>query len=193
LISGFEALLLGPAEIHAHEHFGPVLGFGAAGAGVDGDDGVEGIGFSGEHGAGLELFGVVAEGGDFAFEVGFEGGVGLAGGFAFAGELEVGVDVAGSASEFGVKGELLFDALAVAHEGLRELGVGPEGRVGEFLFYGREFGAEACGVKDTPAGRVPGRARGRRRIRDQKACNRPVFFFYFTGIWHPGARVRQAG
>ena len=38
---GLEALTLGPAEVHAHQHFGPVLRFGTAGTGVDGDDGVE--------------------------------------------------------------------------------------------------------------------------------------------------------
>ena len=38
--------LLGPAQIHAHEHLGPVLGLGAARAGMDGDDGVGQILFS---------------------------------------------------------------------------------------------------------------------------------------------------
>jgi hypothetical protein len=51
--------LLGPAEIHAQEHFRPVLGFGAAGAGLDGEDGVEAIAFAGEE--------------SFCFEVGEEG------------------------------------------------------------------------------------------------------------------------
>ena len=32
------AVLLGPARVHAHQHRGPVLAFGAAGAGMDFDD-----------------------------------------------------------------------------------------------------------------------------------------------------------
>ena len=44
---GAETFLFRPAQIHAQEHFGPVLRFGAAGAGFDGDDGVEAIVFAG--------------------------------------------------------------------------------------------------------------------------------------------------
>ncbi len=41
-VDGFalEPLALGVAQIHAQQDFGPILGFGAAGAGVNGDDGV---------------------------------------------------------------------------------------------------------------------------------------------------------
>jgi hypothetical protein len=112
LISVLEALALGPADVHAHQHLGPVLGLGAAGAGVHGDDGVERVGLAGEHGLGFELFGELDERGDLAFEVGL-------GGFAFAGEFEVGLDVVGAAGEFGVVGEEGFEALALAHERLR--------------------------------------------------------------------------
>ncbi len=45
---GAKTFLLGPAQIHAEEHFGPVLRFGAASAGFYGDDGVEAIVFTGE-------------------------------------------------------------------------------------------------------------------------------------------------
>ena len=37
---GAEAVALGPAQVHAQQHLGPVAGVGAAGAGVDRDDGV---------------------------------------------------------------------------------------------------------------------------------------------------------
>ena len=96
---------------------------------MDGDDGVEGIGFAGEHGPEFELVDVVAEAGDLTFEVGLDG-------FAFAGQVEIGVDVSGAALEFGIVGELGFDALAVAHKGLREGRVRPEGGVGELVFDG---------------------------------------------------------
>ena len=43
-----EAVLLGPSQIHAHEHLGPVLRLGAAGAGMNIDDRVQSIVFAGQ-------------------------------------------------------------------------------------------------------------------------------------------------
>ncbi len=42
------AVLLGPAHIHAHQHLGPVLRLGAAGAGVDLDIAVVAVGLAGQ-------------------------------------------------------------------------------------------------------------------------------------------------
>ncbi len=47
-IHDLEAVLLGPAHIHPHEHIGPVLALGAAGAGVHFEIAVVGVGFAGE-------------------------------------------------------------------------------------------------------------------------------------------------
>ena len=47
------AVALGPARVHALQHLGPVLAFGAAGAGIDLDIGVVGVGLAGEHGLDL--------------------------------------------------------------------------------------------------------------------------------------------
>ena len=63
---GLEALPLGPAQVHAQQHLGPVLRLGAAGAGMDRDDGVAGVVLAGEQGFGLELVDEFAEGTDFA-------------------------------------------------------------------------------------------------------------------------------
>ncbi len=52
---GLEAVPLGPTKVHAHQHLGPVLRFGAAGARVDSHDCIERIGLRRKHGAGLEL------------------------------------------------------------------------------------------------------------------------------------------
>ena len=50
LLDPFElvAVRLGPARVHAQQHLGPVLGLGAAGAGVDLDEAVVGVGLAGE-------------------------------------------------------------------------------------------------------------------------------------------------
>ncbi len=157
---GFEALLLGPAQIHAQQHLGPVLALGAAGAGMHGDDGVERVGLAGEHGAGFELFGEGGESLDVALEIGEHI-------FAFARQLEVGFDVAGAADQFLIVGDQRFEALAVAHQRLARGGIRPQRRIGKLGFDCGEFPADAGRVKDTPAGRGLGRARERRRIRDR--------------------------
>jgi hypothetical protein len=38
--TGFEPFCLHPSQVHAEQHLRPVLGLGAAGTGVDGDDGI---------------------------------------------------------------------------------------------------------------------------------------------------------
>ena len=50
-----EAAPLGPAQVHAQQHLGPVLGVGAARAGVDRDDGVAGVVLAAEEPRLLEL------------------------------------------------------------------------------------------------------------------------------------------
>src|SRR6185437_1189657 len=50
-----EAAPFGPAEVHAQEDLGPVLGVGAAGAGMDGDDGVARVVLAGEEARLFEL------------------------------------------------------------------------------------------------------------------------------------------
>ena len=50
-----------PAEVHAHEHLGPVLAFGSAGTGVDRHYGAAMVVFSREQHRGLELLQLPAE------------------------------------------------------------------------------------------------------------------------------------
>ena len=64
-----KAFFLRPAQIHAQKHFGPVLRFGAAGAGLDGDDGVQAVAFAGEKSFGFELGEICVGGGKFLGEV----------------------------------------------------------------------------------------------------------------------------
>ena len=48
------AVLFAPARIHAEQHFGPVLTFGAAGARIDGDDGISAVIFTAQQTAHLQ-------------------------------------------------------------------------------------------------------------------------------------------
>jgi len=56
--------LFGPAAVHALQHFGPVLAFGAAGAGVDFDIAVVGVSFAREQRLDLVLLGARGERGE---------------------------------------------------------------------------------------------------------------------------------
>ncbi len=105
---GFEALLLGPAQVHAQQHLGPVLAFGAARAGMHGDDGVERVGLAVEHGARFEVLGKCGQGFDLALQIGEHV-------LALFCQFEIGLDLAGAAEEFVVVGDERFQALAVAH------------------------------------------------------------------------------
>ncbi len=127
------ALSFGPPEIHAQEHGGPVLRFGAARAGLDGHDSVQVIGFAGEQRLGLQLSNILF------------GGIELAGQLAqqlfslldirlLAGEVDVGFEVARDARELLVGRDLILGLLALAEDPLRSLLVLPEVGTGDFLF-----------------------------------------------------------
>ena len=86
-------LLLGPAQIHTQKDFRPVLRFGAAGAGLDGKNGVETVAFARQERARLEGGNVLIGPGDLLGDV-FQNRVALrAVGFLF-GKVEIRVDVA---------------------------------------------------------------------------------------------------
>ena len=52
---GLKAARFRPAQVHAHQHAGPVLGFGAAGTGLNIEVAVGAVVFAGEHAAELKL------------------------------------------------------------------------------------------------------------------------------------------
>ena len=65
-----EAAPLGPAQVHAQEDLRPVLGVGAAGAGVDGDDGVAGVVLAAEQARLFELGEAPLDRGQLGVELG---------------------------------------------------------------------------------------------------------------------------
>jgi len=71
-------------------------------------------------------------------------------GFAL-GELDVCLDVAGERFEFLIRGELVFDALAVAEDALCLFLIAPEIGVGGALFEGFQARAVLRGVKESSA------------------------------------------
>src|SRR5208282_1511954 len=147
---GAETAALRPAQIHAHEHLGPVLGVNAAGAGLDGDDGVQPVVFAGEQRGGFQLgdpgIGGVQFAGDFVEQFFALGGVGL-----FVGELEIAFQVVQQAGEFFFVLDRGFSALAVLHGALGGFLVLPEVGASDLLFEGRQALAVAGSVKDSSA------------------------------------------
>src|SRR5208283_3590547 len=124
---GFEALALGPAQIHTQKHVGPVLRLGAAGAGMDGDDGVARVVIAGKQSFSFDAIDQFAEGVEFALQVGSYI-------FAFFAEIKIGGDVAGTAGQVAFERQNAFEALAFAHDLLGFCLVRPEAGVGGLLF-----------------------------------------------------------
>ena len=124
---GGKALALGPSQVHAQEHFGPILAFGAAGAGVDRHDGGAGVVFAGEQHGGFEALEVLGVGLEVALDIGDDG-------FAFAGEFEEGIEIFGHAAYAVIVGDGFFQALAGLHDFLAFFGLIPEVRGGDLGF-----------------------------------------------------------
>ena len=124
---GLESVALRPAQIHAQQHLRPVLAFGTARAGMNGDDGIAGVVGARQQHLGFEFFEMRSEGADFPFDVAVDG-------FAFARQLEQGFNVGGQAGDALVLIDLLLNALAVLHDFLAFFGLRPEIRsVGLFF------------------------------------------------------------
>ena len=146
-----EAALFGPAAVHALEHFGPVLAFGAAGAGMDFDIGVVGVGFAREQRPDLVFFGARRERRQrgnrlidhrlIAFHFGEFDQLGGVGAFTF---------------DRARRGDCRIEPLPLAHHFLRRLGAVPQRRV---LDLGIEFVEPPHGavpVEETPQQRQRG-------------------------------------
>ena len=71
------AATLAPALIHAQQHFRPVLRLGAAGAGVDFQEGVKLVGLAGEQAFDFLAFGLDGQSLQRGHTIGHHGGVGL--------------------------------------------------------------------------------------------------------------------
>jgi hypothetical protein len=141
---------LRPSQIHAKKNGSPVLRFGAAGAGLDGHDGVEVVGFSGEERFGFQ-FGDVGIGGvEFAVQLFQQVVLLLDVGFLLR-EMDVRLDVAGEGRELIVGGDLFFGALAFAENALGGFLIVPEIGGGDARFESFQALAVLRGVKDNSA------------------------------------------
>jgi hypothetical protein len=118
------AVALGPARVHALQHLGPVLAFGAAGAGIDLDIGVVGVGLAGKKGGNLVLLRLVGKLGERGDRVVDQRLVA----FRF-GKLDHLDRVGQFLLDLSRGGDRLVEPAAFAHHVLRGLGVAPQARI----------------------------------------------------------------
>ena len=142
---GAEAALVGPAQVHAQQDVGPVLGLGTAGASLDIEVAVVGVHLVAEHAAELELLENFAQALDFGHDV-------VHGAFVvfFGGHFQQ-IARIGQATGQVVDG---FDDLrqgsAFTAQALGVFGLVPDVRVFEFAVYFDETIMLLIVVKDTP-------------------------------------------
>ena len=120
-ILDLEAVLLGPARVHAQQHLGPVLAFGAARAGMDLEIGIEAVGLAGQQRLELaprDLLLQVLE-----RVLGFRDDAGIILGFAELDHLDIVLELALDLAD---AGQRILQRGALLHQLLRLLGVVPE-------------------------------------------------------------------
>ena len=138
-----EAAPLGPAHHHPQHHLGPVLGVGAARAGVDGHERVAGVVLAGEQALLLERGEARLDGGERLLELGRELRV-------LVGELDEPLEVLGVALQLRERVELALRA-RVLRAGLgRGVGVVPEAGRPHLGLERAQAPLERSGVKDSP-------------------------------------------
>jgi hypothetical protein len=143
---GPEAVLVAPAQVHAHQHVGPVLGLGAAGARLDVEEGAVRVHLAREHALELEPLELCVDRAEVLLDRPHHAlvCVGL-------GHVEELGGLAGASRQFVEGGDHAIEPGPLATELLCALGVLPDGRVFEFAQYFGQSLALARIVKDTPS------------------------------------------
>ena len=125
---GLHVVPLRPAQIHAQQHLGPILAFGAAGARMDSHDGALPIVRAVEQHPGFEHFQALGKTLDLAVQIGRYV-------FAFASQFEQRVQIRSQARNLGLIGNGLLQALALLHDLLAFFRLLiPEIGIGDLLF-----------------------------------------------------------
>jgi len=141
---------LRPSQVHAKKDGSPILRFRPARAWLDGHDGIEVIGLSGEQRPGFQFGDVGIRGVELPvqllqqivllFDVGL-----------FLSEMDVGLGVAGDGRELFVCGNLFFGTLALTENALRGFLIAPKIGVGDARFESFQALAVLRCVKDSSA------------------------------------------
>ncbi len=141
---GLKVLVLGPIQIHAQEHFGPIVGIGSAVAGVDRQQGRVGVVRAVQQGLGFQRFQDCFHAVKFAGDFGRQAFVFL-GHFHKRGKIAGRLDQLLHGFQHGFKGLELGDGL------LGLFLIVPEIGRGKLLFDGSDFRLFAVEVKESLA------------------------------------------
>ena len=139
-----EAPALRPAGVHALEHAGPVLGLQAAGAGVQGEDGVVGVVFAGQQLGQLQGIQLLDEAAGGGLRLGGEVLV-----IFFQGQFHGGLRLVGQGLGILVGLDHLAAAVDLAHQLLGGVSVIPEIRRHGLFLHGGDVGQLPFDVKET--------------------------------------------
>lgn len=139
---GFEPFSLGVPQVHSEQHLGPVLRFGAAGAGMDGQDGVSRVILLDEQHLKLCFFQVFLKRSQALLEVGFDA-------LSLLGQFEQDFNIFLMPEESGKETDIFFQFFLFLLEGLKFLGVLPGLGVGQLFVYGLELGLFLAEVKES--------------------------------------------
>ncbi len=142
---GLVAAPLAPAHVHAQQHLRPVLGVGAAGAGLDVHDGVGAVGRAGQHAPELGRAHPGRERRQERLGLGNDGRVVLA-----RSEVEEHLGVLDVPPELLERGERLLEPGALAGHHLRLLRVVPEAGRQRRLAEALDLALQPVGVKGAP-------------------------------------------
>src|SRR6188508_15939 len=144
-----EAATLGPAQIHAKQHLGPVLRFGSTGSRVNAHARVLAIVFAPQHL--LRLASI-----DRRRKVVEALGEVVSHRLAGFGPLDQHREILGSSSQRLTEIAILLQPSTTLKQFLRGRLILPEVRIGDALFYRGKFVGAAGSVKDSSAGRMRG-------------------------------------
>jgi hypothetical protein len=142
--------LFRPTQVHPQKHFRPVLRLGAAGAGLNREDGVQAVVFARQKRFGFEVGDIGVRGGDFLRQV-LENRVALRIVGFFLREMKIGVQVADLALERFLSLDAILELFALLQGGLRLFLVLPEIQIVYFFFEGGTLLPGGRGVKDSSA------------------------------------------
>ena len=140
----------GPADVHAQEHLGPVLGVGPAGARIDGDDRVLGVVFAGEQPPEFELVELALEAVEVLAEI-------LRDVLTLANPFSERLDLFHRPLEGGAPLQLGKHARPAPGQRLAVPRSRPHRRIAQALVELGDLFAQAIAVKETPGRRRPDR------------------------------------
>ena len=137
-----EAILLGPSQIHAHQHLGPILGLSAAGTRMNIDNGIQAVVFTGQQHFRLDAIDKTLGLRQLRRQV-------VDHGFTFAGQVNQSLRIVHLTGYLAIELEAFFEAGALLIDFAGAFLVGPEVGFGNQLLQFVKLALFGAAVKET--------------------------------------------